>query len=526
MHILLVDDEKSTIDMLQSQVNWNRIGIDQISTAYSSEGAKEIFKVNKIDIILCDIEMPKESGIELLEWIRVDYPSTICIFLTNHLEFNYAQCAIRLSCFDYISKLSSINLIETILQKAVNEASKELYNRSYMIKNFLNELISGEISSNKHAIANAISKYKLGFTAGQMFYPLMFVFTEYEPKLQFSRDQYDFININVLSEIFFNNNHANFLLHYQYHNKQHYVIYLNQYNSPAKCSLEKIQPAAQEAFAFFRDKITATPTIYIESNKIPFTEFRSWYHNIIKLDENNVLNRNRIITLDKAQINNSDSSIIHLPSHWYQLLAANDTNSLLQSFKDFMHSISTIENIRHESLEILKLEGTQLFLSVLHDTKISASPIFSDSILQALELNATVSVTDYIKWFTYCISKVSKAILEEEKSHTISSKMAYYIEQNYSNKITREDVANYVHLSPNHTGKIFIKSFGMSISDYLNNIRINYAKRYLQDESYNISDITEMVGFEHFSYFSTIFKSIVGMTPSEYRQSILSDTKN
>ena len=52
--------------------------------------------------MLCDIEMPMESGLDLLDWLRQRGMTTRCIFLTAHAEFRYAQEALRLGGFDYI----------------------------------------------------------------------------------------------------------------------------------------------------------------------------------------------------------------------------------------------------------------------------------------------------------------------------------------------------------------------------------------------------------------------------------------
>ena len=58
----------------------------------------------------------------------------------------------------------------------------------------------------------------------------------------------------------------------------------------------------------------------------------------------------------------------------------------------------------------------------------------------------------------------------------------------------------------------------MKITDFLTRCRIEEAKRLLRTTDQSVSDIAVESGFESFSYFSTVFKKVVGMTPVQYRK--------
>ena len=68
------------------------------------EQAKGIIRNYRPDIILCDIEMPQSSGLELLAWCKDNAPETETIILTCHAQFSYAQTAVRLGSLDYLLK--------------------------------------------------------------------------------------------------------------------------------------------------------------------------------------------------------------------------------------------------------------------------------------------------------------------------------------------------------------------------------------------------------------------------------------
>lgn len=93
-----------------------------------------------------------------------------------------------------------------------------------------------------------------------------------------------------------------------------------------------------------------------------------------------------------------------------------------------------------------------------------------------------------------------------------------YVENNYMNKITIEDIAGEVNLSQSHFMKYFKNTMGSSFIDYLNEYRLTMASRLLVSSESSILDIAAEVGFDNLSYFNRIFKKRFGQTPSAYRK--------
>ena len=110
MNLLLVDDERIAVQGMLRGVDWKRCGIDgEILTAYNARQAMAVLEENPVSLILCDIEMPGENGIQLLRQVSTRWPKIACILLTCHAEFTYAQEALRLGCLDYILKPAEIH---------------------------------------------------------------------------------------------------------------------------------------------------------------------------------------------------------------------------------------------------------------------------------------------------------------------------------------------------------------------------------------------------------------------------------
>ncbi len=128
MNLLIVDDEMFAIQGIVDDVPWEQLKFENIFTANSYAQAVNVFRNHKVDILLCDIEMPMGSGIDLVRWVREHYTSVECIFLTCHADFDFAKEAVSLSCMGYILKPAETEEIVALLQKAKSrlESSGEL----------------------------------------------------------------------------------------------------------------------------------------------------------------------------------------------------------------------------------------------------------------------------------------------------------------------------------------------------------------------------------------------------------------
>lgn len=125
MNVLLVDDDYFVVTALEKKIDWKALSIEQVYTAYSVAQARDILQQHSVQILICDIEMPQGSGLELLAWIREEQYGIQTIFLTNYADFNYAQKAIELQSFDYFLKPIEFDKLSLIISKAVYKAKEQ-----------------------------------------------------------------------------------------------------------------------------------------------------------------------------------------------------------------------------------------------------------------------------------------------------------------------------------------------------------------------------------------------------------------
>lgn len=131
MNLLIVNDDVVITDSMKNDITWSEHGINQVWAAYDAQTGKDIMNERKIDILLCDIEMPGENGIALLRWVRQEQKETECIFLTCHASFEYAQEAISLGCQNYLILPARYEDIIEAVCKVAGKLRADSVNRQY-----------------------------------------------------------------------------------------------------------------------------------------------------------------------------------------------------------------------------------------------------------------------------------------------------------------------------------------------------------------------------------------------------------
>lgn len=137
------------------------------------------------------------------------------------------------------------------------------------------------------------------------------------------------------------------------------------------------------------------------------------------------------------------------------------------------------------------------------------------------EIDRFGTIEELTHWLSVIMNRFTDYVFNfvGVKHADVIFKATDYIKTNYVKKITLEEVAGYVYLSPAYFSKVFKEETKSSFSSYLNKIRIEQSKKLLLNHSINLSDICNMVGYEDQSYFSKVFKKVTGMSPLRYRQS-------
>ena len=95
---------------------------------------------------------------------------------------------------------------------------------------------------------------------------------------------------------------------------------------------------------------------------------------------------------------------------------------------------------------------------------------------------------------------------------------AYYLHSNIQKDVTLAEIAAYADAAPAYLSNLFHQQTGMTIKQYQQKIRLEYACRLLRTTNSKVSDIAKQSGFSDRRYFTKVFKDTYAESPAEYRK--------
>ncbi|MFP4522069.1 MAG: helix-turn-helix domain-containing protein [Fibrobacterota bacterium] len=117
--------------------------------------------------------------------------------------------------------------------------------------------------------------------------------------------------------------------------------------------------------------------------------------------------------------------------------------------------------------------------------------------------------------------EVDEDSAEKTEMHHIVVRACEYIEINFSSpKLGREELARYLNVSEPYLSTVFKKNTGKTLTDHINNVRIQKAKEILTSSEMSISEAAFATGYNTIQNFNKTFKKITGKSPSEYRKRV------
>ena len=523
--VLIVDDDASTVELIREKVNWEGLSIANVKIAFNVYGAKEILQTEKIDIIISDIEMPQETGLDLLEWVRKTGIECEFILFTSHENFTYATTAINFEAAAYITKPFDLHTMELKLQETIMrlEQKRKLKETSQsgilMKKNqrilkteFWKSLLDGELLGSD-VIEREIKKRDLDVSAKSKY---CFVYTKLSNTEKdinrYGQDVFEFILKGLHSEVLTG------IIENEYVNK----FLDDQLSYITICYVENhgnLKEKCDELIEALKKYFDTTFTLCI-SNPHYLAEMPDKRKKIKEMFRNNLDYYGKIFfefEIEKSA-HDKESNILDIEK-LVTLIKQKDKTKILNYIKDIFTELSSFKNLSFHSLSIIKQDIKQVVYGDLTRNGIQATKIFNDDISMTMDDSAINSTIDMMRWINYFLEKTFAYEEEISKTDTVIDKVNKYIHDNYREDIGRNEIAEEFFLTPDYLGKLYKKETGKNISSYINECRIEKATELLGTGKFNVSETAELVGFSNFSYFSTLFKKFTGVSPNRYKGS-------
>ena len=519
MNIIIVDDEMIEVYWIVHNYEFRTWGIDKVLTAFNIMEAKNILDTEAVDIMLCDIEMPGGSGIELMTWVRQWNSEMQCIFLTCHADFAYASAVIKLGCVDYILKPTTKEMLDRVMSVAVRRLEENVNMRQMsrlwmthkplVMKNFWSDLIYGNISCEVSEIQKHAES--MGFPGLETMHILP-VFVSLRKNTAFMEpDEHVLAGYsvnNILREILLSPADRGVIIEYEHH----WVVLCFE-SENRENDVTDVYSKCHQIIQSFKSVISYCLCIYIGEFTKP-SGLPGMVKELHLLNSSNVCPTNSVTGLGTKKFqwsirDTDDIKIIFKLAQRGQLQEAADKVKLLLERPDIRYhsSLDTLRELHHELMK-----SVLAYIQYRH-----IEPVKNDSQVYGRLYAEVDSIEKLKRWFLDMVQLLSDDAGNEAVDDVLTESICGYIREHISEKLSREELASVAGLNPDYMARIFKRSTGMIISDYIAAQRVDLAKKLLAETNISLIQIAEDVGFSEYPYFSLTFKKITGMTPRAYR---------
>ena len=521
--VLIVDDEVLCAEGVKCSTDWNALEVNQVYTAYSMKQAIKVLEANDVDIILTDVEMPKGTGLDLLEWVRGQGMNPVSILLTSYAQFNYAKQAIELGVLEYLLKPIDPRQLYQAFEKAVGKVKEERKNQEIheqaqywtvaemdRLRNFWRSVLERKIDASSQAIREKAAREHLPFHENHLCMPIMFkihmeqsagnwiscteslkkelqtcVFPDWKQVVPAYRED----QLLAIAEL------SDGMDEYRKHmieNCRHF-IYSCKENLHISCSC------------------------YVGEFREP-GELADQYKRLEKADSNNVAELPGVYEMDLA----NQRMPYKRPDieGWMRLLARHEYAAAEERIEHDLRVRVHERKIDKGVLEQLCFEFTQAFYSFL-ETKTPLDHQFLDN-EEAVELyqRRSVTVENFLKWSGYVIKRAKIELENSEKSQSAVSRIKKYIDTHLDEDLNRSQLAKQVYMSADYLTRLFQQEMGCKLTEYITSTRMDAAARLLEETDFTIGEIADKVGYSNLAYFTKVFREKNQVTPASYRVTI------
>lgn len=515
LRVLLADDEALTLDLLKRLIPWQDLQMRCIGCAGDGKEALALARLHHPDIIITDIRMPRMDGLTLIRKLATFLPRSKVIVMSAYADFSYIKSAMQLHCSNYILKpLDERELCETLRQTAAEISGSR-------------QTMPGTGDNTKQLRMMTLWQFMQNGSGesriAEMFDPSDFDFSRcivllirinscsisehvYATEMNMVRENY------ILSDI-----EGKLRLHCPEHilafsfEEGSYIFLLETPSCGMLALCRNLEEDIQRSFSLHMQFcfscegrcLSDLPRLYKQVVHLSKYGYFIGDESVFGYDDN--CEGEKLDAVCRAGLLREAEQAID-----------NRDYARLECVLD-----DVIDSARHFHPDVLD-SVYELCYRIILQLETCAVPSGSDPYepVTYAQLHSLPSFHD-IRRHILALCRSVFALSPEMSQRMYSSPVSRCIrmlEEQYAEDLSLETISAEIAVSKNYFCYLFKRETGVSVWNYLTNIRIRRAKELLLQTDMKSYEISFQVGYDNPGYFSKIFKKLEGMTPNEFRE--------
>ena len=477
--VLIVEDEKMIRQGIRTMIQRSGVPVDMIMECNNGLMAMDILKSQKIDVMFTDIRMPKMDGIELVKAMQELEHIPFTIVISGYDDFSYAVEMLRMGVKEYILKPVDREKIKEVLEKMEIEVQK----RNIADK----KAQSIELQQLKYIIMNDnIKETEMELLLSELSH--QFLETDYyvccinamgkESKLE---NKYIFLGNVEESDLYLVGpklleelKRSDFVDNYVGISKEH-----NGLTELREAYIEA-KEAREEAF-------------WMNKNLVLYSQNKKQYERQEDIESNSIVQMVQMLGTDKYS-----EAITGLEKLFKGARAGNYAPVDME--KALLLFLEQIQKVYQNVVKTEQMEVEQLLKIYSHKC----------------EKQLREKLMAWLDKFCQTINSQ----FDDYKNKQKIQQAILFIQENYDKDLNMAVVSNHISMNYSLFSYVFKQYTGSNFVNYLKEIRIKEAKRLLEETDMRVVEISQSVGYENEKHFMKIFKSVCGVSPTEYRKNM------
>ncbi|GGG02802.1 response regulator transcription factor [Paenibacillus abyssi] len=531
--IALIDDDRQVLKSMKKLIPLEELDAECVVQAMDGQQGLDKILEHQPDIIITDIYMPVMDGLEMIERLRNSGYDGKIIILSGYSDFEYARKALRLNVDDYLSKPVTLQTIQAVLQKTVDELENSALSRiehdklkqklelyePYVQKQSVKSLLSGPETGKLHSdLWGHVPKLRSYSRFAVMGIELVRTVRVTDISIP-DWNLFRFMISNVLQEIL--------------NEECPDAVYSEMFSHHAGIILpipaDAEEAAVKERMVLLAKRIISCVNQYLRLQiRIGLGSIRDGHAEIAVSTEEafHALRARHAAVSQEVEVYiydpllQVDVSPVSRPIHIYQQLADFVRQGQEEKARGVIHeAVKDLAQIGIQKPSQLQKVGEEIWTILsyaLYDVGMALEEIVPYEAWHK-SLSSVTSVEEFGRWLEQMVQQVCghHGWYENVKHKQAIQFILDYIHDHFSEDITLQDLAEKVFISRNHLSYIFRNVTGETFNTYLTRVRMEKAKSMIVDGGHLIYEVAGKVGYKNVPYFSTLFKKYTGFNPSD-----------
>ncbi|WP_059052020.1 response regulator transcription factor [Paenibacillus senegalimassiliensis] len=510
--VLIVDDEPKLREGLRTFIDWEAEGYQVVDTAVNGKDALDKYKIHDPDLVLADIRMPGMDGLQLIQRLRMQDPLLHILILSGYADFNYAKTAMTQRADGYLLKpvdedelLDYLRNIKRVIEEEkASEQWKRVtsdWNREALIQSIvMDEGLGEEQSAQLYERAGQVG------IQGKAFQIMLLSLQAGEE----AEARTDAAARKALIHLFEQSERG---WVFSIHAKLGVLLKEPLLSVETEGIYRSISQALSGCGAYFSIALGDKVTNLAEARHSYRTAYELIRQQFV-LDHGEVLMPGMLQASAAARQGEARTAEELGDQLYFAVDIGNRT-----AVKTLLPELGQLYMDEALSEIDIKDRFAELLTTIMHKVldQSSGQPGRQKEFTGAFaEMQKARTILDLYDKAESLLEQLMSQLGEDSKHREVKI-MLDLIHRNYNESLKLETLSSIFNYNSAYLGKLFKNTTGEYFNTYIDKVRIEKAKTYLE-EGLKVYQVAEKVGYTNVDYFHSKFRKYVGTSPSAYRK--------